>query len=55
MDIRKSSAPARPPKDAPTRLVKLEEKYRHEMMRQDERLELFEEILRLRRSAGKDL
>jgi hypothetical protein len=49
VDAPKSSAPARPTLDPATRLAKLEERYRHELMPPDERLELRDEILRLRR------
>lgn len=52
MDAPKSSAPVRPTLDPATRLAKLEEKYRHEILGQDERLELRESILRLRRKLG---
>lgn len=52
VDAPKSSAPARPTPDPATRLAKLEEKYRHEILGEDERLELWESILRLRRKLG---
>ena len=45
MDAPKSSAPARPTEDPKTRLAKLEERYRHEIFGEDERLELWESIL----------
>ncbi len=48
MDTTKSSAPAHP---AETRLAKLEERYRHEIMGEEERLELRERILGLRKKA----
>jgi hypothetical protein len=38
--------------DPATRLTKLEEKYRHENLGLDERLELREAIVRLRRRLG---
>jgi hypothetical protein len=47
--VKKSSAPAHTPKDPATRLAKLEEKYRRELMDYDARLELRESISRLRR------
>lgn len=50
--VKKSSAPAYPTKDPATRLAKLEEKYRHELLPEDERLELRETIVRLRRRLG---
>ncbi len=49
MDAWKSSAPSRPTESPATRLAKLEEKYRHELLPEDERLELRDEISRLRR------
>ncbi len=49
MDAPKSSAPARPTEEPATRLTKLEEKYRHEFLGEQERLELREAIVRLRR------
>ena len=49
MDRTKSSAPARPTTDPATRLVKLEERYRHELLGEEERLELWESMGRLRR------
>jgi hypothetical protein len=52
MDTKKSSAPARTPKDPATRLQRLEEKYRCELLPEDERLELYEVIVRLRRKLG---
>ncbi len=48
MDAPKSSAPV----DPSTRLSKLEEKYRHELMGEEERLELREIIVRFRRKLG---
>ena len=47
--VEKSSAPAHPTKEPATRLAKLEEKYRHELLPEDERLDLRETIVRLRR------
>ena len=47
-----SLAHPRAPKVPATRLAKLEEKYRHELMDEDERLELLDTIQRLRRSLG---
>ena len=52
MDAPKSSAPALPTPDPATRLTKLEEKYRHELLLEGERLELREIIVRLRRKHG---
>ena len=52
MDAPKSSAPAHPTKDAATSLAKLEEKYRRELLPEDERLELYEAIVRLHRRLG---
>ena len=52
MDASKSSAPARPTLDPATRLAKLEERCRRELLGEDERLELRESILRLRRRLG---
>ncbi|CAA9455847.1 MAG: hypothetical protein AVDCRST_MAG01-01-5179 [uncultured Rubrobacteraceae bacterium] len=52
MDVPKSSAPAHPTKDPATRLQRLEEKYRRELLPEDERLELYERIVRLRRRLG---
>lgn len=46
MDTTKSSAPAHP---AETRLAKLEDRYRHEIMGEEERLELRERIIRLKK------
>jgi hypothetical protein len=42
-----TSAPAHPP--TAEKLAKLEERYRHELMDTDERLELAERILRIHR------
>ena len=53
MDKCKSSAPARTPKDPATRLEKLEEKYRRELLSEEERLEVYEAIIRLRRRLGR--
>jgi len=50
--MQKSSAPARTPKDPATRLLRLEEKYRRELLPEDERLELRDTIRRLRRKLG---
>lgn len=52
MDTRKSSAPARTPEDPKTRLLRLEEKYRRELLPEDDRLELYEVIVHLRRRLG---
>jgi hypothetical protein len=52
VNVPKSSAPARPTLDPATRLAKLEEKYRHEILGEDERLELKDEISHLRRKLG---
>jgi hypothetical protein len=48
MDKKHSTAP-RVPVALKTRLAKLEEKCRHELMGEDERLRLHETIVRLRR------
>ena len=49
MDILKDSAPAQPSTEE-KRLAKLEERYRHEIMDdEEERLELRDRIIRLRR------
>ena len=52
MDKSKFSVPAHPTKDPATRLAKLEEKYRRELLPEDERLELYERIVRLRHRLG---
>ena len=52
MDAPKSSAPARPTKDAATSLAKFEENNRRELLPEDERFELYEAIVRLRRRLG---
>lgn len=52
MDAPKSSAPARPTLDPANRLTKLEERYRQELLGEEERLELWEIILHLRRRLG---
>ncbi len=52
MDAPKSSAPACPTDDPARRLAKLEEKYRHELLGEDERLEIYEVIARFRRKLG---
>ena len=51
MDKKHSTAP-RVPVAPKTRLAKLEETYRHELMGEDERLRLRETIVRLRRRLG---
>jgi len=51
VDTAKDSAPAHPSTEE-KRLGKLEERYRHELMGDEERLELRERILRLRRHLG---
>jgi hypothetical protein len=48
MDKSKSSAP-RVPVAPKTRLQRLEEKHRNELMSPDDRLEVYEAIVRLRR------
>jgi hypothetical protein len=53
VDAPKSSAPARTPEDSKIRLLRLEEKYRRELLPEDERLELYEVIVRLRRKLGR--
>ena len=53
MDAPKSSAPARQTEDPATRLAKLEEKYRHELLPEDDRLEFREAIVRLRSRLGR--
>jgi hypothetical protein len=50
--MKKSSAP-RVPVDPKTRLMKLEEKHRCELMGEDERLQVYEAIVRLRRRLGR--
>jgi hypothetical protein len=50
VDTTKSSAPACPP-ETEARLAKLGERYAHELLPEEERLELRERILRLRRKA----
>jgi hypothetical protein len=50
--VKKSSVPAHPTKDPATRLQRLEEKYRHELLPEDKRLELYEVIVRLRSKLG---
>jgi hypothetical protein len=52
MDKSKFSAP-RVPVAPKTRLQRLEEKYRCELMGEDERLEVYEAIVRLRRRLGR--
>jgi len=52
VDAPKSSAPARPTLDPATRLAKLEEKYRHELLGEEERCELADQVARLRRRLG---
>ena len=49
VDDLKSSAPARTPNDPKTRLAKLEQRYCRELLPEDERLDLRETIVRLRR------
>jgi hypothetical protein len=49
VDAPKSSASLRTPKDPKTRLQRLEEKHRCELMAEDERLQVYEAIVRLRR------
>jgi hypothetical protein len=53
MDKKHSTAPAHPTKDPATRLAKLEEKHRRELMGEDERLEVYEAIVRVRRRLGR--
>jgi hypothetical protein len=53
MDKKHSTAPAHPTKDPATRLAKLEEKYRQELLGEDERLQVYEAIVRLRRRLGR--
>jgi len=50
VDTTKSSAPARPA-ETEARLAKLEERYAHELLPEEERLELRERVLRLRKKA----
>ena len=52
MDAPKFSVPARPTKDPATRLAELEERYRKELLGEEERLEVRESIVRLRRRLG---
>jgi hypothetical protein len=49
VDTTKSSAPAHP---AERRLAKLQERYAHELLPEEERLELRERILKLRKKAA---
>jgi hypothetical protein len=49
VDAPKSSAPAQPTRDPATRLKQLEAAFAHELMSVEERLELRERIVRLRR------
>jgi hypothetical protein len=49
VDEHQSSAPAHPSTEGEAKLAKLEERYRHELIDEDERLELRERILRIRR------
>jgi hypothetical protein len=51
VDEHQSSAPAHPSTEE-ERLAKLEERYRHELMDAEERLELRERIVCLRRRLG---
>jgi hypothetical protein len=53
VDTSKDNAPRVPTKDPATRLQRLEEKYRREMMGEDERLQVYEAIVRLRRRLGR--
>ena len=53
MDAPKSSAPTRPTLDSATRLAKLEAAYALELMSVEERLELRERIIRLRRKLSR--
>jgi hypothetical protein len=50
VDTTKSSAPARPA-ETEVRLAKLEERYAHELLPLEERLELRERILNLKKKA----
>jgi hypothetical protein len=50
VDTAKSSATAHPPTNQ--KLAKFEERYRHELMDDEERQEIRERILRLRRRLG---
>ena len=52
MDTKDSSAPAHPSTEGEAKLAKLEERYRHELMDDEERQELRDRVLRLRRSLG---
>ena len=47
--MKKSSAPAHSTKDPATRLAKLEERLRHELLSEEERCELADQVVRLRR------
>jgi hypothetical protein len=51
MDTRKHNAP-RAPVEPKTRLMKLEEKHRCELMGEDERLQVYEAIVRIRRKVA---
>jgi hypothetical protein len=52
MDKKHSTAP-RVPVAPKTRLAKLEERHRRELMGEDERLQVYEAIVRLRRRLGR--
>ena len=52
MDAPKSSAPARPTESPATRLAKLEERLRQELLGEEERCELADLVGRLRRKLG---
>jgi hypothetical protein len=45
--MQKSSAPAHPTKDPARRLAKLEEKLRHELLSEEKRCELADQVVRL--------
>ncbi len=52
MDATKSSA-HRAPVDPPVKLARLEDRYRNEIMGEEERCEVRERILRIKRKAGR--
>ena len=52
MDTPKSSAPHAHPSTVQKRLAKLEERYRHELLGDEERQELHDRVLHLRRRLG---
>jgi hypothetical protein len=49
VDTKDSSAPAHPPTESEAKLANLEDQLRHELMDDEERQELRERIIRIRR------